>query len=60
MSPRTKSDPLASPKLKGKGRMGRVIPFSEVSSYIDALHASGLAVHAILDTNILAALTYEV
>lgn len=40
--------------------MGRVIPFSEASSYIDALHASDSAVHAILDTNILAALTYEV
>lgn len=40
--------------------MGQVIPFSEVNGYIDSLHASDAAVHAILDTNILAALTYEV
>lgn len=41
--------------------MGRVIAFSEFSSYLDTIRSAGRGVEgAILDTNILISLTYEV
>lgn len=40
--------------------MGQVIPFSDLENYMAGLQKGGLPIRAILDTNVLAALTYEV
>jgi hypothetical protein len=40
--------------------MGQVIPFSQVDSYVEHLQKSQGVIHTVLDTNVLASLTYEV